>query len=92
MKFKTEDGTIVDDALIEEMAEAWDCGEVPGVGSRVRRGRPRLANEEVSTISFKAPISLAEEIAKAAKASGESQSSFLRAAAHERADKILAAL
>ena len=90
MKFTATDGTIVTDELLEQMAEPWDNGEVPGTGGPVHRGRPRLSHESTTVVSFKVPKSQAERFARAAKSLGVTRSSFLRDAASKAADAALA--
>ena len=54
-------------------------------------GRPRLADEPLDVISFKVPHSAALAIKRAAEQEGESRSAFLRKAALDRAESVLAA-
>lgn len=53
-------------------------------------GRPRLADEPLDVISFKVPHSAALAIKRAAEQEGESRSAFLRKAALDRAESVLA--
>lgn len=93
MEFKAEDGTIVDDRMLERMAEPWDRGDIPEGewAGPIVVGRPRLSPEPLEVVSFKVPKSMAATIRRAAEASGESRSAFLRAAAMEKAERTLAA-
>lgn len=76
----------------EQLAEAIEAGSLPGQWSgEVVVGRPRLADEPLDVISFKVPHSAALAIKRAAEQEGESRSAFLRKAALDRAESVLAA-
>ena len=62
-----------------------------GIRAEVVVGRPRLADEPPDVISFKVPHSAALAIKRAAEQEGESRSAFLRKAALDRAESVLAA-
>ena len=81
--FHTEDGSLVtEDMLI-------DKGEVPGSAGVVRPGRPRLANGPTATMSFKLPQSLVSYVKRAARATDQSTSKFIRDAVVEKAQRVL---
>lgn len=92
MEFVAENGEVLDDRAIERLAEPWDRGELPeGAWIGVPKlGRPRLSAEPLEVVSFKVPVSMAATIRQAAEASGETRSAFLREAAMEKAQRVLA--
>lgn len=91
-EYKLKSGKTLTDEEIEAMAEAFERGDYPGSWSgEVRVGRPRLSPEPLDVISFKAPHSAALAIKQAAEREGTSRSAFLRQAALERTERILAA-
>ena len=91
MEYTLKSGRVVTDEEIEAMASAAERGEYPGASiGEVVIGRPRIFVEDTKTLSFKVPESLDRIICEAATKIGESKSSFLRTAAYERAEKILA--
>ena len=74
------------------LAEAIEAGSLTGQWSgEVVVGRPPLADEPLDVISFKVPHSAALAIKRAAEQEGESRSAFLRKAALDRAESVLAA-
>ena len=89
MRLRTEDESVVDEALIDELAQQWDGGEVLGVGDPVKRGRPRMSDEPLVMLSFRVPESKAKDISQAAQACGLSRSAFLRKVVTEQADLLL---
>ena len=91
MEYTLKSGRTLTDEEIEEMARACEDGIYPGQPSgEVVMGRPRLSNEPLEVISFKAPRSLSRMISLAAESSGKTRSSFLREAALEKAEQTLA--
>ena len=94
MKYRLQSGREVTDEDLEEIAKGVESGELPGVSWRgeVKVGRPLLFDEPMDTFSFKVPHSVAMRIKKAAERNGESRSAFLREAAIERAERLLAVL
>lgn len=92
MEYMLKSGRVITDAEIEAMAEAAESGALPGQWSGgVVVGRPRLADEPLDVISFKVPHSTALAIKRAAEQEGESRSAFLRKAALDRVENVLAA-
>lgn len=92
MEYTLRSGKVVTDEQIEAMAETIEAGSLPGQWSgEVVVGRPRLADEPLDVISFKVPHSAALAIKRAAEQEGESRSAFLRKAALDRAESVLAA-
>lgn len=91
MEYTLKSGAKVTDEDLEHIAEAFERGEFPGKPGKLVVGRPRLSPEPLEVFSFKIPRSMAHTINRAAEAAGESRSSFLRDAAMEKAERILAA-
>lgn len=92
MEYTLKSGKVITDAEIEALAEAAETGSLPGQWSgNVVIGRPRLADEPLDVISFKVPHSAALAIKRAAEQEGESRSAFLRKAALDRTQRVLAA-
>ena len=92
MEYTLKSGRVITDAEIEAMAVAAESGALPGQWSGgVVVGRPRLADEPLDVISFKVPHSTALAIKRAAEQEGESRSAFLRKAALDRVENVLAA-
>ena len=81
MEYKPKDGTVITDAMIEELGEAVERDGLPGkpgkflVGSP---GRPRISDEDLVTVAFKVPASKRDQLDRAAKARGQKRSEFLR--------------
>lgn len=91
MEYTLKSGAVVTDDDLARIADAFERGEFPGKPGKIAIGRPRLSQEPLEVISFKVPHSMAQTINRAAKATGESRSSFLRDAAMEKAERTLAA-
>lgn len=92
MEYTLKSGKTTTDEEIEALADAFESGNFPGSwSSDVVVGRPRLSSEPLDVISFKVPHSAALAIKRAAEQQGESRSSFLRKAALEKAESVLAA-
>lgn len=90
-----EGGFEVTREMIEQWCAAYDAGELPdgyAFDGPIKPGRPKLANEATSSLSFKCPASGADMIARAAKAAGVKKSVLMRDAALEKAAEILAAV
>ena len=77
MEYKAEDGNILTDAMLEEMAKEYEEGTWSGHG-KISKGRPRIYDEDMETVSFRIPKSRVAAIAKIAKRKGESKSDFIR--------------
>lgn len=70
---------------LNAMAEPFERGEWPE-GKTIPLGRPRLAEEEVRTVTFKLPLSQIRALDDLAKASGMTRSEAIRnAVKHELA-------
>lgn len=87
--YQLADGRVLTDEEIERRASEWDRGTWAGHLRAVRVGRPRLSDEATANLSFKCPASGAELIARAAQATGVKKSAFIRAAALEKAARVL---
>lgn len=79
MRQIAEDGTALTDAVLDALAEEYENGTWHRHGA-IRPGRPRLYDEELTTVSFRIPKSRLEAIERAAKENGESKSEFFRRA------------
>lgn len=76
----TSAGTVITEEMLEEMGEAAEKGEYPGTpGTFVTRpGRPRLADEDLRTMGFRAPESLVVAFERKAREHGQTKSERLR--------------
>lgn len=80
MKHIAEDGTALTDELLDKLAEEYESGAWKGDLGEVTRGRPKLCEEELETVSFRLPKSRIAAIEAVAKKRGQSKSEFLRQA------------
>jgi hypothetical protein len=78
----TDKGVEVTEEMFEKWAEGFERGEWPGTKS-VILGRPRLAQEEVKTVTFKLPISDIEALDQRVAIQGQTRSELLREAVSE---------
>lgn len=90
MEYKLANGGVITDQDIERECEDYESGSWKGSLVNLRIGRPPLSAEKNANLSFKCPQSAADLIAKAAAASGMKKSEFMRAAAIEKAERVLA--
>lgn len=88
--FKLANGYVLSDEEIEHRAQQWEEESWSGHIDALRVGRPPLSDEPNANLSFKCPISAAELIARAAEAEGVGKSEFMRTAAVEKAESVLA--
>lgn len=90
--FVAEDGTPVTGNMIQNWSDAYDRGVYPGPVVDISPiGRPRLAkNEKTMNVSFRCPESGVDLISRAAAATGMRKSEFMRSAALEKAERVLA--
>ena len=79
MEYIAEDGTVLTDAVLDNLAEEYEKGTWHGHGA-IHAGRPRLYDEELTTVSFRIPKSRIAAIERIAKERGESKSEFFREA------------
>ena len=77
MEYRSEEGVLLTDELLDALANEYEDGTWEGAGS-VTRGRPRLCDEDMETISVRIPKSKIVEIDIVSKRSGESRSDFIR--------------
>ena len=90
-EYRLTNGYVLNDEEIEHRAREWEQGTWSGHLVELRVGRPPLANEPNASLSFKCPESSADLIARAAKLAGVKKSAFMRDAAIEKAQRVLAA-
>lgn len=79
MEYITENGSVLTDAMLDEMAKEYEDGTWSGHGP-VSPGRPPLFDEEMVTVSFRMPISRVQAVETAARKYGQSKSEFFREA------------
>lgn len=81
-KFVAEGGVEVTDELLDQWAEPWERGEVPGKAAGFVRspGRPRLCDEPTRVISLRLPESIIKASEAKAKRYGETRSQRMREA------------
>lgn len=78
MSYVTKDGVTLSDGELEELAERFERGELPGRPRRVIVGRPRISLEQLRLIGAKVPESLVEAFDKKASAHGQTRSQRIR--------------
>jgi len=79
MDMKTKDGRPVTDEMLDKWADDFEKGKWPD-GKTVILGRPRLATEEVQSITVKLPRSKVLALEKKASQKGCNRSEALREA------------
>ena len=79
MEYIAENGAVLTDAMLDEMAKEYEDGTWSGHGP-ISPGRPPLFDEEMVTVSFRLPISRVKAVETAASESGQSKSEFFRKA------------
>ena len=78
MEMKTKTGKPITEKMLDEWADAFECGEWPE-GKTTVLGRPSISTEEVKPVTFKLPASKIERIDEIAAGLGKTRSEFLRA-------------
>lgn len=78
MSYVTKDGVKLSDGELEELAERFERGELPGRPRRVIVGRPRISLEQLRLIGAKVPESLVEAFDQKASAHGQTRSQRIR--------------
>jgi len=78
MEFKAENGQILTDKMLDEMAKKYEDGTWGGKMGKLVVGRPSLADEDIKSVSFRLPISKIAVIDSRAAAKGETRSEFIR--------------
>jgi hypothetical protein len=86
MGFTADNGKTISDAQFDAMAEEYENGSWSGHGE-ISRGRPRLYDEDMETVTFRLPKSSLHSVEAVARSRGESKSEFIR----EAVDKALLA-
>lgn len=76
--YRTKKGTLLTDELLDEWADAYERGDYPGTPGEIVVGRPRISAEELTTVTFKLPLSQAKALDDSAKRAGKTRSQFLR--------------
>ena len=80
MEHKLANGEVLTDEDIERECEEYEAGTWSGGLKNLRIGRPRYSDEELETVTFKAPKSKVEAMQQMAKEQGISKSEFMRRA------------
>ena len=80
--FVAEGGVPVTDELLDEWAEPWEKGELPGkaAGYVASPGRPRLCDEPTKVVSIRLPVSVIKASDEKAKRHGQTRSQRMREA------------
>ena len=78
MSIITKNGIEISDEMMEQIADAFERGELPGAKSRVVVGRPLMFGEELQTVTFKVPVRKVEAIDRRAAILDVSRSDYLR--------------
>jgi hypothetical protein len=79
-KFIAEGDIEVTDDLLDQLAEPWERGRVPGVaaGFVAAPGRPRLSEEDTQIVALRLPVSIVRALDVKAKEQGETRSQLMR--------------
>ena len=81
MDIKTKNGVVITDEMFERLASAYESGDWPGKATgEIVYGRPRIAEEESRTVTFRLPVSKIVALDKAALAHNTTRSEALREA------------
>lgn len=80
MEYKLANGYILTDEEIEREAEQYEAGTWEGHLVNIRIGRPPICDEELGTVTFKAPKSRIAAMERKASEEGVSKSQFMREA------------
>jgi len=81
MDIKTKNGVVFTDEIIEKLASAYESGDWPGKATgEIVYGRPRIAEEESRTVTFRLPVSKILALDKAASTHNSTRSEALREA------------
>ena len=78
MKYVAENGTVLTDEKLDEMAKKYEEGTWSGKMGKLVVGRPSLADEDVKSVSFRLPVSKIAMMDARAAAKGETRSEFIR--------------
>lgn len=77
----SENGIAVTPEMLDEWCSAYESESLPegySYDGPTRVGRPRLTNEQMTTMTIRIPLSQKEALAKAAKEKGMSFSGYVR--------------
>ena len=80
MEYVLASGKTITDEELEREAEMWENDTWEGHLTNIRIGRPPLCDEELGTVTFKAPKSSIAAMERKAASQGMTKSQFLRAA------------
>ena len=81
MEVKTKNGVVITDEMFEKLATAYESGDWPGTATgEIVMGRPRIAEEESRTVTFRLPVSKIIALDKMAEAHDTTRSVALREA------------
>ena len=78
MDVKAENGQVITDEMLDEMAKKYEDGTWGGKLGKLVVGRPSLADEEVKSVSFRLPVSKIAVMDARAEAKGKTRSEFIR--------------
>ncbi|MCR8907252.1 MULTISPECIES: ribbon-helix-helix protein, CopG family [Atopobiaceae] len=78
MSYITKDGIELSEETLDELAEHFERGELPGRVRRVLVGRPRISLEQLKLIGAKVPESLVDAFDRKASAHGQTRSQRIR--------------
>lgn len=78
MEYITQGGDALTDRDIEELAERFERGELPGRWGRVLVGRPRISSEQLKLIGVRVPESEVRAFDAKAARNGQTRSQRLR--------------
>ena len=78
MKYVAENGKVLIDKKLDEMAKKYEEGTWSGKMGKLVVGRPSLADEDVKSVSFRLPVSKIAMMDACATAKGETRSEFIR--------------
>jgi len=78
MDVKAENGQVITNEMLDEMAKKYEDGTWGGKLGKLVVGRPSLADEEVKSVSFRLPVSKIAVMDARAEAKGKTRSEFIR--------------
>lgn len=80
MRYELDNGEILTDADLEGEAAEYEAGVWKGGLTHLRIGRPHICDEELGTVTFRAPLSKIAAMELKAQEKGVSKSQFMREA------------
>ena len=78
MEYKLASGKVMTDNDFEREAEMWENDTWEGGFADIRIGRPPLTDEDLETVTFRAPKSQVEAMERKAREQGLTKSQFMR--------------